>query len=139
MTYSDRTRQLDADLRRAGAPLQRHRRDRMLTALGLVLMVVGILVALAGYAISATSSDPLRQSDGLSLGPIAITLAVLGLALFLRFSATQFLRFWLARLIAERSTPWPDEPTPPLSPEPTTATSSDDAKSAEPTPGAIER
>jgi len=105
MTYSDRTRQLDADLRSAGAPPDRHRRDRMLTAFGLALMVGGILVALAGYAISATTSDPLRQSDGRSLGPIAITLAILGLALFLRFSATQFLRFWLARLIAERSTP----------------------------------
>ena len=77
----------------------------MLTALGLGLMVGGVLVALAGYAISATTSDPLRQSDGRALGPIAITLAILGLALFVRFSATQFLRFWLARLIAERSTP----------------------------------
>lgn len=66
-------------------------------------MVIGIVVAICGYVISATTSDPLRQSDGRSLGPIAITIAILGLALFLRYSATQFLRFWLARLIAERS------------------------------------
>jgi len=138
MTYSDRTRQLDADLRNAGAPPDRHRRDRRLTALGLLVMVGGILVALAGYAISATTTDPLRQSDGRSLGPIAITLALLGMALFLRFSATQFLRFWLARLIAERPDPRAQEPTPPPS-EPTTAATAADAKSAEPAPGVTER
>jgi len=112
MTYPDRTRQLDVDLRNAGAPSDRRRRDRLLTAIGLALMAIGILVAFAGYAISATTSDPLRQSDGHSLGPIAITLAILGLALFLRFSATQFLRFWLARLVAERSPESTDSPNP---------------------------
>jgi len=128
MTYSDRTRQLDADLRSAGAPSDRHRRDRLLAAIGLALMAGGVLVALAGFAISATTSDPLRQSDGRSLGPIAITLAILGLALFLRFSATHFLRFWLARLIAERSAPRANEPAPPPA-HPTTATSPVDASS----------
>jgi len=110
MTYSDRTRQLDADLRSAGAPPDRHRRDQMLSALGLVLMAAGIIVAIVGYAISSTTSDALRQSDGRALGPIAITVSILGLALFLRFSATQFLRFWLARLVAERTAPTASEP-----------------------------
>lgn len=99
---TDRTEQLDADLRSMGAPPDRHRRDAVLTVLGALLMIVGIVVAIIGYAISATTSDPLRQSDGRALGPIAITLAIAGLALFLRYSATQFLRFWLARLIYER-------------------------------------
>lgn len=105
MTYSERTRQLDSDLRIAGAVPNRRPRDQLMTALGLGLMAIGIVVAIAGYAISATTSNPLRQSDGRALGPIAITVTILGLALFLRFSATQFLRFWLARLIAERSVP----------------------------------
>ncbi len=104
MTYSDRTRQLDADLRSMGAPGDTNRRDQLLTIAGVLLIVAGIVIAIVGYAISATTSDPLRQSDGRALGPIAITVALFGVALFLRFSATQFLRFWLARLIHERQT-----------------------------------
>lgn len=102
MTYPDRTRQLDAELRALGAPSDTGRRDTVLAALGAVLMVAGVVVGIVGYGISATTSDPLRQRDALALGPIAITLAIVGLALFLRFSATRFLRFWLARLIHER-------------------------------------
>lgn len=115
MTYSDRTRQLEAELRSIGAPDDTNKRDRALTIVGLSLMIAGIAVAIAGYAISATTSDPLRQSDGRALGPIAITLALFGLALFLRFSATQFLRFWMARLIHERqSAPVPQASTEPV-------------------------
>jgi hypothetical protein len=102
MTHPDRTSRLDADLRALGAPGDTARRDTVLAALGLVLMVAGIVVGIVGYGISATTSDPLRQRDALALGPIAITLAIVGVALFLRFSATRFLRFWLARLIHER-------------------------------------
>lgn len=98
----DRTSRLDADLRALGAPKQRAGRDTVLGALGAALMVAGIVVAIIGYAISSTTSDVLRQNDAQALGPIAITIAIAGLALFLRFSATQFLRFWLARLVYER-------------------------------------
>lgn len=111
MTYSDRTRRLAEDVKALGAPGDTSRRDQALTALGVVLMLAGIGVAVAGYTISATTSDPLRQSDGRALGPIAITLAVLGLALFLRYSATRFLRFWMARLIVERRTVAPVDAT----------------------------
>jgi hypothetical protein len=107
MTYSDRTRQLDADLRSMGAPAGTNRRDQLLTIAGVVLIVAGIVIAIIGYAISATTADPLRQSDGRALGPIAITTTLFGVAGFLRFSATQFLRFWLARLIHERQSSAP--------------------------------
>lgn len=120
MTYSDRTRQLDTELRSAGAPPDHHRRDQWLSALGILLMLAGLGVAIAGYAISATTSDPLRQSDGRALGPIAITLAIIGLALFLRFSATQFLRFWLARLVAERQITTPTAQSAPATDSATT-------------------
>jgi hypothetical protein len=102
MTYPDRTRRLDAELRALGAPSDTVRRDTVLAAIGAALMVAGVVVGIVGYAISATTSDPLRQSDAQALGPIAITLAIAGMALFLRFSATRFLRFWLARLVHER-------------------------------------
>ncbi len=110
MTTSDRTAQLDADLRSIAASSRPHGRDAGLTALGVLLMISGIVVAIIGYAISATTSDPLRQSDARALGPIAITLAIAGLALFLRYSTAQFMRFWLARLIHERQRTNDSEP-----------------------------
>jgi hypothetical protein len=117
MTYPDRLQQLDADLRALGAPSDTGRRDTVLAALGVVLLAAGVVVGIVGYAISATTSDPLRQGDAHALGPIAITLSIAGLALFLRFSATRFLRFWLARLIHAQQSPGPSaadiEPTVP--------------------------
>lgn len=107
MTYSDRTSELEADLRALGAPADTARRDRALAGLGALLLAAGVVIGIVGYAISATTSDPLRQRDALALGPIAITVAIAGLALFLRFSATRFLRFWLARLIYERQSSEP--------------------------------
>lgn len=98
----DRASRLDAELRSLGAPKPRPGRDTVLSAIGALLIVAGIVVAIIGYAISSTTSDVLRQNDAQALGPVAITLAIGGLALFLRFSATQFLRFWLSRLVYER-------------------------------------
>jgi drug/metabolite transporter (DMT)-like permease len=107
-TEPDRTSRLEADLRALGAPPDHGGRDRWLTLFGVLLLAAGIVVAIVGYAISATTSDPLRQSDGRALGPVGITLSIAGAALFLRYSTTRFLRFWLARLVHTQTAPPPN-------------------------------
>ncbi len=107
MTEPSRTQRLDDDLNALSALNARAanpRRDALLVWVGVLLLVAGIGVAVVGYAISSGTSDPLRQNDAQALGPIAITLSIAGAALFLRYSAVQFLRFWLARLVHAQQT-----------------------------------
>jgi hypothetical protein len=65
--------------------------------LGIVLMVVGVALALIAYFMSHGTTDALVQRDAITLGLGGVTASVLGSALFLRYSLTGFLRFWMAR------------------------------------------
>lgn len=65
--------------------------------LGAVLMVAGAVLAVVAYAVSHGTRDPLLQRDAITLGLGGITAAVIGSAVFLRYSLTGFLRFWMAR------------------------------------------
>ncbi|TDD91825.1 hypothetical protein E1293_01820 [Actinomadura darangshiensis] len=65
--------------------------------LGAVLMAAGVALAAAAYAVSHGTRDPLLQRDAITLGLGGVTAAVAGSALFLRYSLTGFLRFWMAR------------------------------------------
>lgn len=64
---------------------------------GIALMIAGPVVALLAYIMSHGTTDPLAQRDAIVLALLGIALAVVGAALFLRYSLTNFLRFWLAR------------------------------------------
>lgn len=64
---------------------------------GMALMVLGPALAAAAYFVSHGTRDPLVQRDALALGLAGVTAAVVGSALFLRYSLTGFLRFWMAR------------------------------------------
>jgi uncharacterized membrane protein YidH (DUF202 family) len=77
-------------------------RDRLWLGAGVVLMVVGIVLAAIAYPMSHGTTNPLEQSDAITLALAGIAAAVVGAALFLRFSIAMFLRFWLARLIYEQ-------------------------------------
>ncbi|MCK9931341.1 hypothetical protein MXD62_30105 [Frankia sp. Mgl5] len=112
--------------------------------LGTVLMLLGAALAVSAYFLSHTTRDPLVQRDAITLGLAAVTAAVVGSAIFLRYSLTGFLRFWMARqshdiaLLADRlldpdtgrdlTGPDPDPdpdpvtlPAPQTAPRPTTA------------------
>ncbi|MCX5095440.1 hypothetical protein OOK36_42710 [Streptomyces sp. NBC_00365] len=65
--------------------------------LGVLLMVGGLVLGVSGYLVSHNTVDPLVQGDGLALGLGGISATVVGSALFLRYSLTGFLRFWMAR------------------------------------------
>jgi hypothetical protein len=77
-------------------------KDPMLMGLGLLVMVAGVVVAVVSYFMSHGTSNSLSQNDALTIGMIGIALSVLGAALFLRYSFSNFLRFWLARVIFEQ-------------------------------------
>jgi hypothetical protein len=72
-------------------------RSRRWLRLGVVLMTLAPILAVAAYAMSHTTADPLVQRDAITLGLGGVTAGVVGSALFLRYSLTGFLRFWMAR------------------------------------------
>ncbi|MFC1401337.1 MULTISPECIES: hypothetical protein [Streptacidiphilus] len=65
--------------------------------LGVVLMLVGPVLAVTAYLMSRGTTDSLTQGDALTVALAGITASVVGAALFLRYSLIGFLRFWLAR------------------------------------------
>jgi hypothetical protein len=77
-------------------------RDRIWLGVGVALMVLGVVLAAISYPMSHGTTNPLEQTDAVTLGLTGIASAVVGAALFLRFSIASFLRFWLARVIYEQ-------------------------------------
>jgi hypothetical protein len=81
---------------------------RLWQRVGAALMVLGIVVGVAAYLLSHRTSSSLTQGDAITIGLGGVTLAVVGSAIFLRYSLTGFLRFWMARqsfemnILAER-------------------------------------
>jgi hypothetical protein len=65
--------------------------------LGAALMALGLALAVSAYFVSHGTRDPLMQRDALALGLGGVAAGVVGSALFLRYSLTGFLRFWMAR------------------------------------------
>ncbi|CAI7980618.1 conserved hypothetical protein [Frankia sp. Hr75.2] len=72
-------------------------RPQLWVRLGVALLVVGAALGVTAYAMSHGTRDPLVQRDALALGLGGVVASVVGAALFLRYSLTGFLRFWMAR------------------------------------------
>ncbi|MGW0246187.1 hypothetical protein ACWDYH_06055 [Nocardia goodfellowii] len=72
-------------------------RGELWLRVGAALMTLGLVAAVSAYFLSHNTSDELAQRDALALGLGGIAAAVVGSALFLRYSLTGYLRFWLAR------------------------------------------
>src|SRR5215471_9547 len=70
---------------------------RLWQRLGALLMVLGIAGGAVAYLISARTADSLTASTAITIALGGVTLAVVGAAVFLRYSLTGFLRFWMAR------------------------------------------
>jgi hypothetical protein len=64
---------------------------------GAAAMVLGIALAVSAYLISHHTNEPLVQGDAITIALGGVTVSVVGAAIFLRYSLTGFLRFWLAR------------------------------------------
>jgi hypothetical protein len=72
-------------------------RPRLWQRLGAALMVAGLALGVTAYLVSHRTSSPLVQGDAVTIGLGAVTASVTGGALFVRYSLTGFLRFWMAR------------------------------------------
>lgn len=105
---SDRVAQFRADIAEMRLRDPRAGRDRLLMFTGGTLMVLGIVLAIVAYFSSSGAASgyntegPAVQRDAIVIGLAGVTCAVVGGAMFLRYSLAQFLRFWLARLIYEQ-------------------------------------
>lgn len=77
-------------------------REVLLVRAGALLMVAGVVVAIAAYFMSHSTTNTLNQNDAQVLAVAGLAVTVLGAAVFLRYSVAAFLRFWLARLIYEQ-------------------------------------
>ncbi|MCU1454894.1 MAG: hypothetical protein JWN46_3040 [Acidimicrobiales bacterium] len=76
--------------------------ERLLFQVSMALPVVGVaLIVLAWYNASGTAYVADQIPMLISGGLLGLGLVLVGLGLFLRFSVTRLLRFWLARLVAE--------------------------------------
>jgi hypothetical protein len=72
-------------------------RPRLWQRLGAAAMLAGLALAVTAYLVSHHTSSSLVQGDAVTIGLAAVTASVVGAALFLRYSLTGFLRFWMAR------------------------------------------
>jgi hypothetical protein len=70
--------------------------------IGGLMMLVGLILAIVGYFTSHGTTDPLEQNDAQVLAIIGLTVAVIGTGLYVVFSLTRYLRYWLVRLIYEQ-------------------------------------
>jgi hypothetical protein len=76
--------------------------ERALFKVSLALPVIGlVLIVLAWYNASGTAYVADQIPMLISGGLLGLGLMLVGLGLFLRFSVTRLLRFWLARLVTE--------------------------------------
>lgn len=74
-------------------------RDTMWINLGAFLMVAGLAISLIGYLAARRDTDPLDLGAHHSLALLGITSAIVGGALFVRYSLAGFFKFWLARYL----------------------------------------
>lgn len=102
LEHPQRVEEFKDEIAEMKLPDQASGRDRTLLRVGVALMVVGVVLAPVAYATSSGTTNALQQRDALVLALSGVILAVVGAALFLRYSMAQFLRFWLARLSWEQ-------------------------------------
>jgi uncharacterized membrane protein YidH (DUF202 family) len=72
-------------------------RSRLWLRTGVVLLLAGVVIAVAAFFMSHGTRDPLVQRDAITLALGGVVASVVGAALYLRYSLTGFFRFWLAR------------------------------------------
>lgn len=100
--HPDRVEQFKKDIAEMQVRDPAAGRDRLASRGGFTLMIIGIIVAIAGYLQSHNTVNALAQRDAIIVGLIGVAVTIVGAALFVRGSLASFFRFWLARLIYEQ-------------------------------------
>ena len=102
MTDTERVQEFKAQIASMRISEPAPGRERKLLVLSVVLMVGGLVIGLLGYAPWRSSVDQTDQLDAIVIAILGLGVTVVGAALFVRCSMTQFLRFWLARVLYEQ-------------------------------------
>lgn len=77
------------------------RRERRLGQIGIALAIAGPVLGVIAYIGSLSADGPLGQGDMIVLGLLGVSVTVLGVGLFARYSVVRFFRFWAARIVYE--------------------------------------
>ncbi len=73
--------------------------ERLWLRLGILGWVVAVVVEIVAYAGSHGTKNPLSQRDYTIVALLGVVIAVIATGLFVTFSLTRYLRYWLIRLI----------------------------------------
>lgn len=76
-------------------------RDGLLQTVGLVVMILGVVIAFLAWQMSQGLSDSRDVTTATTLSIAGLTLSVSGGIVFLRYSLGKFLRLWLLRQMYE--------------------------------------
>jgi hypothetical protein len=95
----DRQGRFAAELEAVGH--QTSRGDRRLVLAAAAVMAAGVVLAIAAYAMSTSQSDTRDVISSGILAMVGLSLVVAGGAVFVRSSLTEFLRFWMLRMLYE--------------------------------------
>lgn len=101
-TETDRATAFRQQIEQMRIPAPNAGRDRLLARLGGLLSAVGIALGVIGYFLSHNTDNALSQNDASILAVVGLSCAVVGSAVFVRYSLAGFLRLWLVRLIHEQ-------------------------------------
>jgi hypothetical protein len=102
---ADRRAQFEADIAQVRVRTGTASSEPRWVALGGVLMLAGLAVALVAFFSSGSLADTRDVLSTVILAIFGLALVVAGAAVYLRFALSRFLRFWLLRLIYEQQDP----------------------------------
>ncbi|MBS1848466.1 MAG: hypothetical protein JST73_09335 [Actinobacteria bacterium] len=99
---TDATARTDAFITALPAPPDPSRRDTALVRAAAIAMAAGTIVAIVAVVLSQGSNNPLDQSTQLAMAVAGLAVTVAGGAVFLRYSLSRFLRYWLLVMVDEQ-------------------------------------
>jgi uncharacterized membrane protein len=97
----NRIDQFKSDVAALKVKTNRGRRDSTLQIVGLVLMIVGVVVAFIVYQSSTDESDARNIQSQTILAITMLGLSVIGAAVYIVAALARFFRLWLLRQVYE--------------------------------------
>ena len=100
---ADRRERFEADLAEIKVRTGTNAGEGRLVAIGVALMAVGLVIALASFVVSGSQADTRDVLSSVIMAVFGLGVSVVGGVLFLRYSFARFLRVWMLRLIYEQA------------------------------------
>lgn len=97
----DRAEEFQEQIAAMRTKTSRTNSEQVLLVIGILLMLAGIVLGFISYFSSTNTDKALDQNELIILAILGVSLSLMGVAIFLRYSIGRFLRFWLLRQIYE--------------------------------------